>query len=38
LVCALYIHVYNLWTTMRGWKGSPGEKLAHDTKASIAKA
>src|SRR5208282_4816566 len=24
LVCALYLHVYNLWTTMRGWKGSPG--------------
>ena len=38
LVCALYLHVYNLWITMRGWKGSPGEKLAHDTKATTAKA
>ena len=38
LVCALYIHVYNLWTTMRSWKGSPGEKLARDTKAATAKA
>lgn len=27
-VLALYIHAYNLWRTMRGWKGSPGEKLA----------
>jgi len=26
--CALYLHAYNLWSTMRGWKGSPGEKLA----------
>lgn len=34
LVLALYIHVYNLWTTMRSWKGSPGEKLAHDTMAA----
>jgi len=25
---ALYIHAFNLWRTMRGWKGSPGEKLA----------
>ena len=38
LVCALYIHIYNLWTTMRGWKGSPGEKLAHDVRATTAKA
>ena len=38
LVCALYLHVYNLWVTMRGWKGSPGEKLARDTKATTAKA
>jgi hypothetical protein len=38
LVCALYLHVYNLWTTMRGWKGSPGEKLAHDVRATTAKA
>ena len=37
LVCALYLHVYNLWITMRGWKGSPGEKLARDTKTTIAK-
>jgi len=28
LVIAVYVHVFNLWTTMRGWKGSPGEKLA----------
>lgn len=32
LVLALYIHVYNLWRTMQGWKGSPGEKLARDMK------
>ncbi len=38
LVCALYLHVYNLWITMRGWKGSPGEKLARGTAATIAKA
>ena len=37
LVCALYIHVYNLWKTMRGWKGSPGEKLAHEATATIAR-
>jgi hypothetical protein len=30
LVIAVYIHVVNLWTTMRGWRGSPGEKLARD--------
>ncbi len=30
LVLALYMHAYNLWQTMRGWKGSPGEKLARD--------
>ena len=29
LVIALYMHFYNLWRTMRAWKGSPGEKLAH---------
>jgi len=34
LVLALYIHAYNLWRTMRGWKGSPGEKLARDAAAS----
>jgi hypothetical protein len=28
LVIAVYIHVYNLWVTMRGWRGSPGERLA----------
>ena len=27
-VIAVYIHAYNLWMTMRGWKGSPGEALA----------
>lgn len=31
LVLALYMHLYNLWMTMRAWKGSPGEKLAHAT-------
>jgi len=29
-VVALYMHAYNLWQTMRGWKGSPGEKLARE--------
>jgi cbb3-type cytochrome oxidase subunit 1 len=29
-VTALYLHAYNLWQTMRGWKGSPGEKLARE--------
>lgn len=29
LVIAVYTHVSNLWMTMRGWRGSPGEKLAH---------
>ena len=28
LVIAVYVHVFNLWTTMRGWRGSPREKLA----------
>lgn len=28
LLVAVYIHVYNMWVTLRGWKGSPGEKLA----------
>jgi hypothetical protein len=28
---ALYLHAYNLWRTMRGWRGSPGEKLARET-------
>ncbi|HYW00228.1 MAG TPA: hypothetical protein VE862_02090 [Candidatus Acidoferrum sp.] len=31
VVVALYMHFYNLWRTMRAWKGSPGEKLAHAT-------
>ena len=31
LVISLYMHFYNLWRTMRAWKGSPGEKLAHAT-------
>jgi cbb3-type cytochrome oxidase subunit 1 len=30
LIAALYMHAYNLWQTMRGWKGSPGEKLARE--------
>ena len=30
-VVALYVHAYNLWQTMRSWKGSPGEKLAQET-------
>ena len=30
-VLALYLHAYNLWLTMRGWKGSPGETLAKQT-------
>lgn len=33
-VVALYLHAYNIWRTMRGWKGSPGEKLARDAAAS----
>ena len=37
LVVALYIHVYNLWTTMRSWKGSPGEKLARNEEAATRK-
>lgn len=34
LVIALYMHAYNLWQTMRAWKGSPGEKLAHTVESS----
>jgi hypothetical protein len=30
IVLALYVHAYNLWQTMRSWKGSPGERLARD--------
>jgi hypothetical protein len=28
---AVYIHALNLWRTIRGWKGSPGESLARAT-------
>ena len=28
LVIAIYVHVFNLWMTIQGWRGSPGEKLA----------
>jgi len=34
LVLGLYTHAYNLWQTMRNWKGSPGEKLAHQTSSA----
>ena len=34
LVLGLYTHAYNLWQTMRGWKGSPGEKLAHQASST----
>jgi uncharacterized membrane protein len=34
LVFAVYVHVYNLWTTMRAWKMSPGEKLAREQQTS----
>jgi len=37
LVVAVYIHVYNVWMTARGWKGSPGEKLARDQQDSLIK-
>ena len=37
LVVAVYVHVYNLWMTARGWHGSPGEKLARDQQASLIK-
>lgn len=30
---SLYMHAYNLWQTMRAWKGSPGEKLARESAA-----
>jgi cbb3-type cytochrome oxidase subunit 1 len=36
LVLALYIHVYNLWATMRSWKDSPGEKLAREAETRKA--
>jgi len=28
LAIAVYTHAFNLWTTMRAWRSSPGEKLA----------
>lgn len=34
LVIAVYVHVFNLWMTMRGWRCSPGEKLARDQSSS----
>lgn len=34
LVLALYLHAYNLFRTMRAWKGSPGEKLARSVTES----
>ena len=34
LVLALYIHVYNLWMTIRGWRSSPGERLAREQQVS----
>ncbi len=33
-VLALYMHAYNIWQTTRGWKGSPGERLARNTTTS----
>lgn len=33
-VLALYLHTFNLWRTMKGWKGSPGEKLAREAGAA----
>ena len=38
LVLAIYIHVYNLWIMMRGWKGSPGERLARSQRGASARA
>jgi len=35
LVAAVYLHAYNLWMTARGWKGSPGEKLARDQRLHV---
>jgi hypothetical protein len=34
LVIAVYMHVFNLWMTTRGWRGSPGEKLARAQQAA----
>ena len=33
LVIAVYMHVSNLWMTLGGWRGSPGEKLARTQQA-----
>jgi len=33
LLTAVYLHAYNLWQTMRAWRGSPGEKLAAQVEA-----
>ena len=33
-VIALYLHAYNLWRTMRRWRGSPGEKMAREAAAA----
>ncbi len=33
-VLALYLHAFNVWRTLQGWKGSPGEKLAIATAKS----
>jgi len=38
LAIAVYVHVFNLWTTMRGWKGSPGEKLARDQETASVRS
>jgi hypothetical protein len=37
LVIAVYVHAFNLWMTMRGWRGSPGEKLARAQQATAAR-
>jgi hypothetical protein len=33
-VGALYLHVFNIWETMKSWKGSLGERLARDVGAA----
>jgi cbb3-type cytochrome oxidase subunit 1 len=30
-VLAVYMHAYNIWRTASGWKGSPGDLLAHSS-------
>jgi len=37
LVIAVYTHAFNLWMTMRGWRGSPGEKLARTQQAAATR-